>query len=207
MSSPNSPSVPPLIRDSHPALPSVARFREHKYAEGFFLICDPAGDYSIISSGEVTSTRGNRAGISVALVTTLICAIWAAINATSLGWGIALFVMGAAGGLFIGGIIGAGIMGVTGSLHRKSDQRKGRDISFKITPDSGQPWRLCSIVAKLAQVKSWADGTVDKTRRAPSILWSAVGRSMVNIQPFGRWLMGDLRLRRGQSAGVGSPLW
>jgi hypothetical protein len=131
VSSPNSPRVPALVRDSHPAMLSVAKFREHKYQDGFFLICDPADDYRIVDSGKVVSDRGDGAGFVVALVTTFILAIWAATNATSLGRGVALFVLGAVGGLIMGGMIGAGIAGVTNFVHRRRDQSTGRDISLK----------------------------------------------------------------------------
>lgn len=174
MSSPNSPRVPGLIWDDHPTMPSVARFRKVYSEDGFFLICDPGGDYRIVADGKVTRDRRDVAERVWALVTALICAIWAATNATSLGEIFAFFIGGAMGGLILGCMIGVCITEIAGVMHRESDQSNSR----KITTDSHQAWRLCLTVAKLAQVKSWADGTVDPTGRAPSILWSAVGRSM-----------------------------
>lgn len=173
MSSPNTPRVPALIRGSHPKMPSVAWFN-HLPEDEFFLICDPAGKYEILDNGTITSKRGGTTIGLIALVMTLGIVIWAVINAAPFGGVVAMFLLGGGGGL----ITGMFIAHIADLINKKSDRTAGRDVSFKVTMESQQAWRLCSTVAKLARVESWADGTVDTARRAPSILWSAVGRSI-----------------------------
>jgi hypothetical protein len=100
VSSPNSRRVPGLIWDGHPTMPSVARFRKVHSGDGFFLIYDPGGDYSIGANGKVTRDRRDVAERAAALVTALICAIWAATNATTLGEGFVFLSVGQWGVLF-----------------------------------------------------------------------------------------------------------
>jgi hypothetical protein len=145
---------------------------------GFFLICDPAGMYRILDNGEVASARGVVVEDAVVPVTALMCAILALAYATSFAMGIVFLALSAVTGLIIGKAIAPAIVAAANSARMKSDQRRGRDIYLEITEDNPQAWRLCSTVAKLGEVESWAYGIVDPTRRALSILWLAVRRSM-----------------------------
>jgi hypothetical protein len=57
---------------------------------------------------------------------------------------------------------------------RRADERP----RLRVAPADERAWRLCETVAGLAATNSWTDRTVDPQRRAPAILWEAVGRSL-----------------------------
>ena len=57
---------------------------------------------------------------------------------------------------------------------RRADERP----RLRVAPTNERAWRLCETVAGIATTHSWTDRTVDPQRRAPAILWEAVGRSL-----------------------------
>jgi hypothetical protein len=83
------------------------------------------------------------------------------------------FLLGGSGGAVIGGALSALVTRLPVTW-RRADERP----RLRVTAADERAWRLCETVACLAATNSWTDRTVDPRRRAPAILWAAVGRSL-----------------------------
>ena len=66
------------------------------------------------------------------------------------------------------------LTGLPHTWHRSADNAP----RLRVQPSEERAWQLCETAAALAETSSWTDRTVDPARRAPAILWAAVGRSL-----------------------------
>lgn len=152
-----------------------------------FVICDPAGPYTIFRrTGEACVVRdiviigtGPIAGASVG-------GIWLALDASA--WqqpAIPLFVLGG----FLGALVGtlASSLPLAGSLAYQaiSDRRYGRPRKLRISDRESLEWLLCDLAWQIGRVASWRDKTVDPERRVASIVWAAVERTLDADRQYG----------------------
>ncbi|MGH3932384.1 MAG: hypothetical protein ACRDTF_20690 [Pseudonocardiaceae bacterium] len=183
MPSSDTPGNPPLIRGKNRKMPSVAWFPHGQHKGEFFLILNPVGKYKIFNEALNLDTVVfwyKRIDIAVLYLLIAMAFVFPAavvISAEAVGHD-EVFAP-----LFPGSAIG--FLVAAFFFQRKMVNRaKSPDNSLMVTMKNQQAWRLCSTVAKLGRVASWADGTVDTARQAPSILWSAVGRSITLDQQY-----------------------
>ena len=163
-----------VIRTSPVSMPSLARFRRWVDDAGWYVLVDPAGRYPAIGRAERTLDFGPAIRTVVFLICILGCGAWAARDVANVPEALLYFLLGGSVGALAGGAVAALATGLPHTWHRSTDDGP----RLRVRPAEERAWRLCETVAALAETSSWADRTVDPKRRAPAILWSAVGRSL-----------------------------
>ena len=159
-------------------MPSLTHFGGNGNGSGWFVLTDPSPGRrrrrrrSLPSIGLRTIVVG-----ILGLGSVLGSALWAASHAGSLLGGLLLALLGGSIGALVGGMLAVIFSHLPGPRIR--GDRDDGSPRLVVRPVDERAWRLCQIGAALAESRSWADRTVDPTRRAPEILWSAVGRSLV----------------------------
>jgi hypothetical protein len=155
-------------------MPSLARFRRWVDDAGWYVLVDPAGRYPAIGRAERTLDFGPAIRTVVFLICILGCGAWAARDVANVPEALLYFLLGGSVGALAGAAVAALATGLPHTWHRSTDDGP----RLRVRPSEERAWRLCETVAALAETSSWADRTVDPKRRAPAILWSAVGRSL-----------------------------
>jgi hypothetical protein len=159
------------------SMPSLAVYSADSDGARWYLITDPLHR---VLGGERPVRSGRVRRVLVGLVaygSVLGCALWAASTASDLLEGLLLLLLGGSAGALLGGFLVVLLGGVPSPGLRRRTPDDG--VQLRVRPSDERAWRLCEIGAALAESGSWADATVDPRRRAPAILWSAVGRSLV----------------------------
>jgi hypothetical protein len=171
-----SPGSPDLVRaTSAESLPSLARFQRPGDARGWYVVVDPAGRYPALGRSERSIDFGPAIRTTIFVVCIVGCGILAARDRVSTPITLLFFLLGGAGGALLGGLLAE----LAGSLLPHTWHRSAKDgPRMRVQPSDGRAWRLCETVSALAGTSSWTDRTVDPRRRAPAILWTAVGRSL-----------------------------
>jgi hypothetical protein len=166
-------------------MPSLARFRGPGDGTGWFVITHPAGR---AQRREVPAPTGRLRSAVIGLVSfaaVLGCALWAASQAGSLLGALLLLVLGGSVGALVGGMLAVALGSLPSPGLRLARRRSDDDGRRRVVrPSDERAWRLCEIGAALAATTSWSDRTVDRDRRVPAILWSAVQRSLVVDRQF-----------------------
>lgn len=174
MSSPlESPGSPALIRTSTSSMPSLAKFQHHGADRGWYILADPAARYPAQARSERAIDFGPAIRSVIFLICVIGCGLWAARDKVSTPVVLLFFLLGGSAGAVIGGALSALVTRLPVTW-RRADERP----RLRVAPTDGRAWRLCETVAGLAATNSWTDRTVDPQRRAPAILWEAVGRSL-----------------------------
>ena len=164
-----------LIRaTSAESMPSLAKYERHGDQRGWYVVVDPTGRYTAQGRAERTFDFGPAVRSLIFLVSIVGCGLWAARERSSTPVAMLFFVLGGCGGALLGGLVSALLTGLPHTWHRapKDGPR------LRVLPSDERAWRLCEAVAGLAETSAWSDRTVDPQRRAPAILWAAVGRSL-----------------------------
>jgi hypothetical protein len=175
VSSPLEPSgASALITVSPASMPSVARFRRRGDDPGWFVLADPAGRHSAIGRPDRTVDFEPAIRTIIFLVSIVGFGLWAARGESSTPEALLYFLLGGSVGALAAGVVTAVTSGLPHTWHRSGD----KGLRLRVRPTEERAWRLCEIVAALAETQSWTDRTIDPQRRAPAILWSAVGRSL-----------------------------
>jgi hypothetical protein len=160
-------------------MPSLAKFQRRDADRGWYIIADPAGR----SPAQARSERALNFGPAIRSVIFLICIVgcglWAARDKASTPVALLFFLLGGSGGAVIGGALSALVNRLPVTWHRADERQR-----LRVAPVDERAWRLCETVAGLAATNSWTDRTVDPQRRAPVILWEAVGRSLAVERQF-----------------------
>ena len=174
MSSPlDSPGSPAIIQTSTTSMPSLAKFQRPGADRGWYILADPAGRYPAQARSERTFDFGPAIRSVIFLICIIGCGLWAAHDKASAPVALLFFLLGGCGGVVIGGALSALVTRLPVTW-RRADERP----RLRVGPADERAWRLCETVAVLAATNSWTDKTVDPQRRAPAILWAAVGRSL-----------------------------
>lgn len=165
------------------SMPSLAWFAGTGAGTGWYVITEPGGRADRIVDVPVRSDRFRNVVVGVVSLGTVVgCALWAASHAGSLLGALLLLLLGGSVGALVGGMLAV----LLRNLHvptpgpRRDDGRKRRVVR----PSDERAWRLCEIGAALAASQAWTDRTIDRERRVPAILWSAVDRSLVVDRRF-----------------------
>ena len=181
-----------MTSEPHPAthvtagtgsMPSLARLAGAD-GVGWFIVTDPNHQQPRRRPIRVSSAAVRRAVVGViALACVLGSALWAASRADSLLSGLLLLLLGGSAGALLGGMATV-LLGGLPARRRPARPGEGAGVvpagpRHVVRPSDGRAWRLCEIAALLAESTAWADRTVDPERRVPSIIWSAVGRSLL----------------------------
>lgn len=175
MSSPlESPGSPAPITTSSTSMPSLAKFQRQGADRGWYVLVDPAGRYPAQARPERSVDFGPAIRGLIFLICILGFGLWAAHNRVSTPEALLFFLLGGCGGVVLGGVLSALVTRLPVTW-RRADERP----RLRVAPADERAWRLCETVAGLAATSSWTDKTVDPQRRAPAILWAAVGRSLV----------------------------
>ena len=174
MSSPlESPGSPALITTSTTSMPSLAKFQRPGGDHGWYVLADPAGRYPAQARSERAFDFAPAIRSVIFLICIVGCGVWAAHDKASTPGALLFFLLGGCGGVIIGGALSALVTRLPVTW-RRADERP----RLRVVPADERAWRLCETVAGLAATNSWTDRTVDPQRRAPAILWEAVGRSL-----------------------------
>jgi hypothetical protein len=176
VSSPLDRSRPPaLIRTTSAAsMPSLAKFQRHADDRGWYVVVDPASRHTAQGRPERSVDFGPAIRTVIFLICIVGCGVWAAQDKASTPVAMLFFLLGGSGGALIGGMLVVLVTGLPHTWHRSADDGP----RLLVQPSDERAWRLCEAVAALAETSSWTDRTVDPRRRAPAILWAAVGRSL-----------------------------
>jgi len=155
-------------------MPSLARFQRRGADRGWYVVADPASRYPAQGRAERTVDLGPAIRGLIFLVSIVGCGLWAARDSASTPEALLFFLLGGCGGAVVAGVLAALANGLPHTWHRSAKDGP----RLRVLPADDRAWRLCETVAGLADTSSWTDRTVDPARRAPAILWSAVGRSL-----------------------------
>ncbi len=156
------------------AIESLVKFPRYRPETGWYLVVDPAGRYSIREDdGAVLGDHGEIPALLIGLTSVLACATGAASCAWSLAWFVPLFLLGGFAGLIVGFLLGTAVLAVA-----RCEPTPGVDV-HRVEATDPLGWRLCELVARLGRAGSWLDATIDARRRAPAILWTALGRALI----------------------------
>jgi hypothetical protein len=173
----SSPHEPPgsssLIHTGATSMPSLAKLQRHAADRGWYLLVDPAGRYPAQARSERTVDFGPAIRSLIFLTFIIGFGLWAAHNRLSTPEALLFFLLGGCAGVVVGGALSALVTRLPVTW-RRADERP----RLRVTPADERAWRLCETVAGLAATNSWGDQTIDPRRRAPAILWEAVGRSL-----------------------------
>lgn len=168
-------------------MPSLARFRGAGgpgSTGGWYVVTKPGGRADRGLDPPVRSDRVRNVLVGVLSMGTVVgCALWAASHAGSLLGGLLLLLLGGSVGALAGGMVAVLLGGLSlPALGRRRD----RDDRHRrvVRPADERAWRLCELGEALAASESWGDRTIDRDRRVPGILWSAVDRSLVVDRQF-----------------------
>jgi hypothetical protein len=174
-----SPGSPALIRTSTTSMPSLARFQRHDADRGWYVLADPAGRYPAQARSERALDFGPAIRGVIFLICIVGCGLWAAHDKVGTPVVLLFFLLGGSGGAVLGGALSALVTHLPVTW-RRADERP----RLRVAPADERAWRLCETVARLAATNAWTDRTVDPQRRAPAILWEAVGRSLAVERQF-----------------------
>ena len=174
MSSPReSPGSPSPIGAGLPSMPSLAKYQHRDADRGWYVLADPAGRYPAQARSERALDFGPAIRAVIFLICIVGCGLWAGQDRESTPVALLFFLLGGSGGAIIGGALSALVTRLPVTW-RRADERP----RLRVAPADERAWRLCETVEGLAATNSWTDRTVDPQRRAPAILWAAVGRSL-----------------------------
>lgn len=155
-------------------MPSLARFQRPGDGRAWYVVVDPAGRFTAEGRAERSIDLGPAIRTLIFLVCIVGCGWWAAQDRSSTPVTLLFFLLGGSGGALLGGLVNALLRGLPHHWHWPGDDAP----RLRVQPTDMRAWRLCETVAALAETSSWVDRTVDPARRAPAILWAAVGRSL-----------------------------
>ncbi len=174
MSSRKSSGSAPVRATSPASMPSLARFERPGDGHAWYVVVDPAGRFSALGRAERIVDLGPAIRAVIFLICIVGCGLWAARDRSSTPITLLFFLLGGCGGALLGGLVAALLTGLPHTWHRSADNAP----RLRVQPSEERAWQLCETAAALAETSSWTDRTVDPARRAPAILWAAVGRSL-----------------------------
>jgi hypothetical protein len=154
-------------------MPSLAKFQRRDADRGWYILADPAGRYAAQARSERTFDFGPAIRSVIFLICIIGCGAWAAHDKVGTPVALLFFLLGGCGGVVIGGALSALVTHLPVTWPRADERPR-----LRVAPADERAWRLCETVAGLAATNSWTNQTVDPQRRAPAILWEAVGRSL-----------------------------